>query len=273
MRIRTVKPMLFKHEELYDAEEESGLPLRLVYIGLFCCCDREGRFKWKIRSLKSDVLPYDEIKFSDCLEALMTYGFVKKYTVEEEQYGCIPSFLAHQVINNREMKSVIPDISQAYDITVLPRVDHASGTREARVDHAACARTGGREGNMEGKGREGNMETRGAVGAQILDQADDSELDIPNELSGKPLSDEQLYQGVVTEDWYRQIHKVAKIGAKSWNKWQDILEHTFSNNLDELVTFCRSYPGECWPDDIKKAYIKKNPQTQAAKHGRKAVEL
>ncbi|MFT3741111.1 MAG: Cro/CI family transcriptional regulator [Gammaproteobacteria bacterium] len=58
-RIRTVKPQLFKHDELYDAEQIYQLPLRLAFIGLFTCCDRDGRFKWKPKPLKSDILPYD----------------------------------------------------------------------------------------------------------------------------------------------------------------------------------------------------------------------
>ena len=155
MRIRTVKPQLFKHEELFDAEEESGLPLRLVYIGLFCCCDREGRFKWKERSLKSDIMPFDEIDFSASLQALIKHGFLSKYEVDDVQYGCIPSFLTHQVINNRETASVIPANPQLIDTKELPRVDDASSTRKAREEHAACARTSGREGKGIGKGKEG----------------------------------------------------------------------------------------------------------------------
>lgn len=52
-RIRTVKPELFKHEELFDAEQNSKLPLRLAFIGLFTVADREGRFKWRPRTLKA----------------------------------------------------------------------------------------------------------------------------------------------------------------------------------------------------------------------------
>ena len=44
-RIRTVKPELFKHEELFDTELASGLPLRLAFTGLFTVADCEGRFK------------------------------------------------------------------------------------------------------------------------------------------------------------------------------------------------------------------------------------
>ena len=62
-RIRTVKPDLFRHEALYELEIETGLPIRFSFAGLFTTCDRRGRFKWKPRQLKLDVLPYDNLDF------------------------------------------------------------------------------------------------------------------------------------------------------------------------------------------------------------------
>jgi hypothetical protein len=44
LRIRTVKPEFFKHEKLFDLEKETGLPIRLAWVGLFAISDREGRF-------------------------------------------------------------------------------------------------------------------------------------------------------------------------------------------------------------------------------------
>ena len=99
-RIRTVKPELFKHEELFELEEQTGLPIRIAFVGLFTCCDREGRFKWRPRALKLDVLPYDMVDFSRVLDALTTRGFVVKYEVDGEVFGEIPSFKRHQTINN-----------------------------------------------------------------------------------------------------------------------------------------------------------------------------
>ena len=58
-RIRTVKPEFFQHEGLFDLEQFSGLPIRVAFAGLWTCCDREGRFKWRSRQLKTDILPYD----------------------------------------------------------------------------------------------------------------------------------------------------------------------------------------------------------------------
>lgn len=147
-RIRTIKPDFFKHEALFDAEKETGLPLRLAFAGLWTQCDRAGRFQWRPRALKTDIMPYDEIDFSRVLDALATRGFVVKYTCNGEHFGCVPSWHKHQVINNREMVSVIPDPPE---FTNQP---DASGTRQARDTENA---KGNMEGEWEGKGKDGGL--------------------------------------------------------------------------------------------------------------------
>lgn len=153
-RIRTVKPELFKHGDLYDAEKETGLPIRVAFIALFTVCDREGRFKWRPRELKLECLPYDDVDFSRVLHALATRGFLVKYALQTgEEYGCIPSFVVHQVINNREAVSTLPSPT---DTGVID----ASPTREARVTHALTtpAKGKGREGKGTGKEVEGKAD-------------------------------------------------------------------------------------------------------------------
>ncbi len=149
-RIRTVKPELFRHEELFNAEKESGLPLRLAFIGLFTVCDRAGRFRWKPSAIKLDILPYDVIDIATVLDALVSYGFLVKYGLADHLYGCILSFPKHQVINNREKDSELPEYSEEFD---------ASPTREPRVPHASTTRL--KQDQAEGKGREGNKEGEG----------------------------------------------------------------------------------------------------------------
>lgn len=139
-RIRTIKPEFFKHEALFEAEIETGLPLRLAYIGLWTQCDREGRFLWRPRPLKLDILPYDEVDFARVLDALATRGFIVKYVSEGREIGWVPSFPRHQVINHRESASQLPPPPEN-----IGEFD-ASVTRAPRVDHAAWG---------EGKGREG----------------------------------------------------------------------------------------------------------------------
>ena len=90
-RIRTIKPDFFRHEGLFEAERETGLPLRVAFAGLFPVADREGRFRWRPRQLKLDVLPFDDVDFARVLDALRTRGFIVHYTSGAEQYGVIPS--------------------------------------------------------------------------------------------------------------------------------------------------------------------------------------
>lgn len=120
-RIRTVKPELFKDEELWDLQQATGLPVTQAFIGLWCYADREGRFEWKPRQLKSDILPYWEGDFGAVLEALAASSFIVRYTVEDREYGYIRTFGKHQVINNKEQPSTLPGPDE-----------HAKPTREPR---------------------------------------------------------------------------------------------------------------------------------------------
>jgi hypothetical protein len=134
-RIRTIKPEFFKHEGLFDLELSSGLPVRLAFAGLWTCCDREGRFKWRPRSLKSEILPFDDCDFSRVLDALATRGFLVKYALPEEKnemFGFIPSWKSHQFVNNKEAQSDLPEPLEALWILDVD----ACGTREPRVSHA-----------------------------------------------------------------------------------------------------------------------------------------
>jgi hypothetical protein len=108
-RIRTIKPQFFRHRRLYLAEAESGLPLRVAFAGLWTCADREGRFKWEPEELKLDCLPYDELEFSRVLDALAERGFIFQYVLDDKEYGVIPGFKEHQVINIREATSQLPE--------------------------------------------------------------------------------------------------------------------------------------------------------------------
>jgi hypothetical protein len=111
VRIRTVKPAFFQHGDLYDAEaalskqEGTHDPLRLAYEGIWCAADREGRFDWKPRELKQNILPYDPVDFSKILEVLLAGGWIRRYFHRGRAYGLVIEFLTHQQINNREQPS------------------------------------------------------------------------------------------------------------------------------------------------------------------------
>lgn len=145
-RIRTIKPEFFRHRRLYLAEQETGLPLRVAFAGLWTVADREGRFRWEPDELKLDCLPYDDIDFSRVLDALTTRGFLVRYASQGREYGVIPGFARHQIINNRETASFLPSPPEGAEniegLTRAPRVDDACPTPLV-------------QGQGEGKGREG----------------------------------------------------------------------------------------------------------------------
>jgi uncharacterized phage protein (TIGR02220 family) len=102
-RIRTVKPDFFRHEGLQDLEASN--PKRypmLVFAGLWGHCDKAGRFEWKPRTLKLDILPFLDFEMAQTLTLLEAHRFVRRYTVDGKAYGVIDSFSEHQRINGRE---------------------------------------------------------------------------------------------------------------------------------------------------------------------------
>ena len=127
-RMRIVKPDFFRHEALFEAEVASGLPLRVAFAGLWTVADREGRFRWRPRQIKLDVLPFDTLDFAVVLDALAAHGFIGKYAVEGQALGFIPSWNRHQVVNNREVASTLPRPTDDAYSTRAARVDDVTGT-------------------------------------------------------------------------------------------------------------------------------------------------
>lgn len=102
-RIRTVKPEFFRHELLQDLEiTHQGKYPMLVFAGLWGHCDKAGRFEWKPRTLKLDILPFMAFDMAETLTILEQAKLIERYTVEGREYGLIPSFSEHQRIGGKE---------------------------------------------------------------------------------------------------------------------------------------------------------------------------
>lgn len=142
-RIRSIKPEFFKHEGLQAAEAKTGLPLRLAFIGLWTLADREGRFRWRPRVIATDLFPFDGYDMAAILDALLAAGFVERYEVAGEVYGCIPTFLKHQRPHPHEAKSTLPCREMSRQVMTSPDFSTA-GTESGSGK--------GRERGLEGKG-------------------------------------------------------------------------------------------------------------------------
>lgn len=247
MRIRTIKPEFFTHEGIYEAELATGLPLRLAFVGLWCAADREGRFKWEPRRLGVSILPYDSTDFSRVLDALTTRGFVIKYRVGDAFFGCIPSFTRHQVINNREAPSAIPDPSTGEPLTITE-------TRDAD----ACPTRAPRE-KGEGKGREGERKEGNSSCPESA---------TPDEL---PLDPHKNPEAEAAVDWFLAL--LAETGAKplkltpsARNGWVDAFDKLIrldGHTMDRVKAVCRWARNDpFWRDNFMAP-----PKLRDKKHG------
>lgn len=105
-RTRNIKPGFFTNEYLSELS-----PLaRLLFIGLWCYADREGRLEDRPKRLKVDILPYDDCDIDELLNALANSPdkFILRYEVDGKRYIQIANFLKHQNPHIKEPASTIP---------------------------------------------------------------------------------------------------------------------------------------------------------------------
>lgn len=93
-QIRIIKPDFFSDEDVFELTPIA----RLAFIGLWTVADREGRFKWRPRRLKIEILPYDDIDFSSVLNELEKSGFIYKADINGEAHGRISKWSRWQEI-------------------------------------------------------------------------------------------------------------------------------------------------------------------------------
>jgi 5-methylcytosine-specific restriction endonuclease McrA len=100
-RIRTIKPEFFTSEDIVALS-----PLaRLLYVGLWCEADKEGRLEWKPITFKMRYLPADECDIRALCAELVSRNVVRLYG---EGLAYIPGFSRHQHVNPRESESTLP---------------------------------------------------------------------------------------------------------------------------------------------------------------------
>lgn len=103
-RARNIKPGFFANENLADCD-----PLaRLLFAGLWCLADREGRLEDRPKRIRAEVLPYDLCDADELLNQLQAHGFILRYSHGEGRFIQVRKFDAHQNPHMKEAKSSIP---------------------------------------------------------------------------------------------------------------------------------------------------------------------
>jgi len=272
-RIRSIKPEFFKNFKLFKAEQETSLPLRLSFAGLWTACDREGRFKWSPEELKLDCLPHDQIDFSCVLDALATRGYIVKYSTNNEYFGFIPTWKIHQSINNREAASFLPtpDVSliinqnKPNDSTRESRVPDASNiqhavkndesnltdsisdnsTCEPHVNYASLQLPRGKE--RKGKERKGKEEKDASLLKNLKsDEISFSEkIEIIKKLKNEPDIKAEFYNDLIELE--KQIIEKEKISGQKENIDPNDLKKSEYLSFEEIQS---RLTGQIWQDGV-----------------------
>lgn len=127
-RSRNIKPDFFLDEELCELK-----PLiRILFAGLWCLADREGRLECSFKKIRAQILPYDRIDIEAAIH-ILAKRFIKLYEVNGKQYIQIINFTKHQHPHNTEKASVIPPLDNRY-LTVKQPLDNGDATSFIPID-------------------------------------------------------------------------------------------------------------------------------------------
>lgn len=103
-RSRNIKPGFFTNEVLGELE-----PLaRLLFAGLWCHADREGRLEDRLKRLRPQIFPFDDCNIEELAQCLHDAGMILRYVIDGKRYIQILNFKKHQNPHIKEAQSTIP---------------------------------------------------------------------------------------------------------------------------------------------------------------------
>lgn len=104
-RCRTIKPSFFLNETLAECSPMA----RLLFAGLWCWADRNGRLEDRPRRIKAEIFPYDAVDADELLKELHSRGFIDRYTSSGVSVIQIRSFTKHQKPHPKETSWDLPE--------------------------------------------------------------------------------------------------------------------------------------------------------------------
>jgi hypothetical protein len=128
-RARNIKPGFFMNEMLAE------LPAfdRLLFIGLWCLADREGRIEDRPKRIKMELFPCDDYQVEQGLAALEQAEFIERFTVADWAVIEVLNFAKHQRPHSTEKDGALPD--RRGELTIHVRKKNGCVTGETRKVH------------------------------------------------------------------------------------------------------------------------------------------
>jgi hypothetical protein len=133
MRARSIKPGLFKNEILGKADPL----LTILFEGLWCMADREGRLEDRPLRICAEVFPYrrkiTEKKADQMLWWLAEHNFIARYEISGERFIQVVAFSEHQNPHKNEAPSRIQPLSVGLHRTRTVRAPESDEPKTERL--------------------------------------------------------------------------------------------------------------------------------------------
>ena len=106
MRARNIKPGFWENESIGKLTHTQ----RLLFIGLWCLADREGRLEDRSERISHQLFGYDKrsLNLSGDLSALIKAGMIAKYS-NKGAFIQVVNFKKHQTPHHQETQSKLPE--------------------------------------------------------------------------------------------------------------------------------------------------------------------
>lgn len=113
MRARNIKPGFWENELLGQSSHSD----RLLFIGLWCLADRDGKLEDRPSKIRHLLFGYDRrpVDVEKSLCNLMSLHLITRYYISGQKFISIPGFKKHQTPHPHEAKSKIPDPPKTVD--------------------------------------------------------------------------------------------------------------------------------------------------------------
>lgn len=133
MRARNLKPGFFKSEQLLKCE-----PLaRILFEGLWCLADRDGRLEDRPFQIKIEVLPCDNCDVNLLLQQLHDNSLILRYEIGGVKLIQVLTFSEHQTPHMKEKPSTLPPNinKESCAITIQAPDKHQTSTNLGNCQH------------------------------------------------------------------------------------------------------------------------------------------
>lgn len=140
VKIRSIRPEFFADPTMAELSHAA----RLLYIGLWCLVDDDGRGEWLPKQIDGQIFPLEDVDIHALLEQLVRTARIVRYTDGDREYFHIPTFVEYQR-PNRKYDSKLPDPAKCQ--VVEPNQGETLPTQRGRTADAHAG-----EGEGEGEG-------------------------------------------------------------------------------------------------------------------------